>query len=162
MEPITLALGSNLGDKQKNLAGAAQFLESISEKPLIKSSLWRSEPVGPSRYEFLNCTAKIHSSLPPEKLLKKLKDFEQKAGREKNPERWAPRILDIDIVRYGNLVIQTESLIIPHQEYRRRLFVLLPMQETDPGWQDPVTGVSIQQLIKKAPSLQIEKTDYTW
>lgn len=162
MEAVTIALGSNLGDKRKTLTEAGKFLESISAKPIVKSSLWKSEPVGPSKYEFLNAAVKIFTSVEPVLLLKALKEYEHKAGREKNPKRWAPRILDLDIIQFGNLVIQKESLIIPHQEYSRRLFVLLPMQETSPDWQDPVTGETIQKMIDNAPTIQIEKTDFSW
>lgn len=162
MESVTVALGSNLGDKTSTLYEAGKFLKSISEKPIVKSSIWKSEPIGPSKYEFLNATVKIFTTYSAEPLLRALKEYEQEAGREKNPERWAPRILDLDIIQFGNLAIQKESLIIPHQEYSRRLFVLLPMQETSPDWKDPVTGKSIQQMIEDAPPMQIEKTEINW
>lgn len=162
MEPVIVAVGSNLGDRLTNLQKTGVFLDQLSEKPIEKASIWESEPVGPSKFQFYNTVAKIYTSLPPQELLVRLKEFEQKMGREKNPERWGPRILDLDIIRYSDLVIQTESLIIPHPEYSRRLFVLLPLQEVDPNWTDPKNGKTVSEVVKTAPEMDIHKTEHRW
>lgn len=162
MEPVIVAVGSNLGDRLSIIQQTGTFLNQISEKPIKKASIWESEPVGPSKFQFYNTAAKIYTSLSPQELLYKLKEFEQKMGREKNPERWGPRILDLDIIRYSNLVIQTESLIIPHPEFSRRLFVLLPMLEIDPNWLDPISGKTVSEAVKEAPEMEIHKTEYRW
>lgn len=162
MEPVIIAVGSNLGDRLPIIQQAGNFLDQLSEKPVLKASIWESEPVGPSKFQFYNTAAKIHTSLSPQDLLLTLKDFEQKMGREKNPERWGPRILDLDIIRYSDLVIQTESLIIPHPEYSRRLFVLLPMQEIDSNWLDPTRGITVSEVVKSAPEMDIHKTEHRW
>ncbi|MEX0660540.1 MAG: 2-amino-4-hydroxy-6-hydroxymethyldihydropteridine diphosphokinase [Balneolaceae bacterium] len=162
MEPVIVAIGSNLGDRLSIIQQTGVFLDQLSERPVEKASIWESEPVGPSKFQFYNTAAKIYTSLSPPELLVKLKKFEQKMGREENPERWGPRILDLDIIRYSDLVIQTESLIIPHPEYSRRLFVLLPMQEVDPNWLDPTTGKTLSEVVKTAPEMKIHKTEHRW
>lgn len=162
MEPVVIAVGSNLGDRLSYIQKAGEFLESLSEGGIKKSSIWESEPVGGAKYQFLNCVAGIETSLLSEKLLKVLKDFEQICGREKNPVRWGPRVIDLDLIGYGNLVIQQEDLIIPHAEYRKRLFVLLPLQEIESDWRDPVNKTHIKQLVKEAPQTEMKKTGYDW
>lgn len=162
MDKVIIALGSNLGDRLGTLQKAAGFLQGLSEDAVIKSSIWESEPVGAAKFTFYNCAASITTTLEPLELLGKLKQFEQHCGREKNPERWGPRILDLDIIAFGNLVMQTDSLIIPHPEYTQRLFVLMPLREIDENWADPQTGCLINHLIEKAPDLNLHKTDLTW
>ena len=162
MEQVTIALGSNLGNRLAVIREAGKFLREVSKSDIIKSSIWESEPIGGALYSFLNCTVRIETSLSPIKLLDSLKKQEVLAGREKQSKRWAPRILDLDIIRYGNLTFKKNELIIPHSEYQNRLFVLLPMQETDPDWIDPVTGSGLRELIHNAPKMAIHKTDHSW
>jgi len=162
MEEVIVAVGSNLGDRLSYIKKAGVFLENISLKPVQKASVWESEPVGGAKYSFLNSAAKIVTDTGPAELLKNLKEFEQTCGREKNPERWGPRVIDLDIISYGNLVIEQESLIIPHPEYEMRKFVLNPMMEINSNWCDPRTGLSIEKILKNAPSIKIYKTDYSW
>ena len=162
MDPVIIAAGSNLGNRQDILRKAGNFLESLSEGVVIKSSVWESEPLGPALYPFLNSVIKVESSLPANALLSKLKSFEAEMGRDRESERWSPRILDLDIIGYGGLVIHSESLIIPHPEYTRRLFVLLPLKEIDPGWADPETGCALDDILDAAPDMQITKTNLNW
>lgn len=162
MEEVIVAAGSNLGDRHSVLKKAGLFLESISESGIRKSYVWESEPVGPSKYTFLNSVAAIHTNLQPEELLTALKSYEQSMGRSKNSKRWGPRILDLDIIAFGKLVIQKQNLIIPHPEYSRRLFVLLPMSDITERWTDPVTGAPLEKLLTNAPDMRIEKTTLTW
>lgn len=141
---------------------AGIFLDSLSESAVERASIWESEPVGGAKYTFLNTVAKITTRLTPRELLQKLKNFEQLSGRDADPVRWSPRILDMDIIRFGNLVCSEESLTIPHPEYRNRLFVLLPMMEVDPGWIDPELLLPLDQLIKSAPKMDLQKTNDRW
>lgn len=161
METVIVALGANLGDRLQSFRKAASFLESISTTPLIKASVWESEPVGPAIYTFYNSAVKMTTGLSPEELLFELKRFEKRAGRT-NTIRRGPRILDLDIIRYGNLVIESDTLIIPHPEYKNRLFVLLPMMEIDPEWRDPASGKPIQKMAADAPEIEIRQTDLDW
>lgn len=162
MEPVIIAVGSNMGDRLSYIQKAGEFLESLSEGEITKSSVWDSEPIGGAKYHFLNCVAKITTSSAPESLLEQLKDFEQSCGREMNPVRWGPRVIDLDLITYSDLVIQQEGLIIPHAEYTRRLFVLLPLQEIDSNWRDPVNNTHIEKLTKHAPPMELQKTGYDW
>lgn len=162
MEPVVIAVGSNLGNRHQMLQKAADYLESISDSAVVKSSIWESEPIGPSKYSFLNAAVMMYTSAKPLEVLKSCKDFEKSAGRDTKSERWAPRLLDLDIITYGDLVIHEETLIIPHPEYAKRLFVLLPLKEVGPGWKDPATKKSVQTLIEEAPDMEINKTNLTW
>jgi len=162
MDPVIIAVGSNMGDRLSYIQKAGEFLESLTEGEIKKSSIWESEPIGGAKYPFLNCAAKIFTTLEPKPLLKKVKDFEQTAGREKNPIRWGPRVIDLDLIAFGNLVIQEEGLIIPHPEFKNRLFVLLPMQEINSGWRDPVEHQPIEELVENAPEMDLQKTNYDW
>ncbi|TVR15801.1 MAG: 2-amino-4-hydroxy-6-hydroxymethyldihydropteridine diphosphokinase [Balneolaceae bacterium] len=162
MEKVIIAVGSNLGDRLNMLQKAGAFLEELSESEVKKASVWESEPVGGAKFSFYNSVAQIETALQPLDLLNRLKAFEQKCGREKNPERWAPRILDMDIILYGNLVIHYDTLIIPHQEYKKRQFVLYPLQEINPDLHDPKTKTPIAEMMEHAPEIEISKTDLIW
>ncbi len=162
MAQAIIAFGSNLGDRTATIQSAISKLETLSTAPLIKSSIWESEPVGPSEHRFLNGAIVMTTSLPPHNLLTKLKDIEQQAGRSPKSRHWGPRELDLDIIGYDNLVIETETLILPHPEYTRRLFVLLPMQEIVPEWIDPKSNHELTTLIRTAPSLDVQLFETNW
>jgi len=162
MAKVIIAAGSNLGNRIDYIQKAGIFLTELSDVTAKKSSVWESEPVGNAEYNFLNSVSIIETELTPPKLLSDLKLFEHKLGREINPKKWGPRVLDLDIIAYNSLVIQMESLIIPHPEYHQRRFVLLPLQELSPGWIDPRTEMRIDALIEKAPDIEIYKTDQVW
>ncbi len=162
MEKVVIAAGSNLGNRLEYLKKTGHFLEQLSGKKLKKASIWESEPVGGAKYTFLNTAALLYTDLSAVELLTELKNFELLSGREKNPERWGPRVIDLDIITFGDLVIEQESLIIPHPEYKNRLFVLNPMAELEKTWKDPITGLSIDELQKNAPQISINKTNYSW
>lgn len=164
MEPVIIALGSNIGDRQQWLTKAKTFLLSISANQSIHtSSIYISEAIGPSSRPFFNAVAKV--SIPhqdPEDLLEEIKNFERSHGRDREAERWAARTIDLDIIAWNDLVIQSDNLIIPHPEYHKRLFVLLPLQEIDPNWVDPKTGTSIDSMIKQAPQIHLHQTEIEW
>lgn len=162
MARVVIALGSNLNDPHQQLKKAGIFLNDFSEDEVIKSSIYRSEPVGPSENDFLNSLAIIGTTLEPEELFERLKEQEKKQGRPSRYPKWTARTLDLDIIAWDNLVIETDSLIIPHQEYSRRLFVLLPLKEVLPDWHDPVSAQHVDELIEEAPRLQIDKTTLNW
>jgi 2-amino-4-hydroxy-6-hydroxymethyldihydropteridine diphosphokinase len=162
METVIIGIGSNLGDKLAAIQSAGNFLERLSHQPVQKGSVWESEPVGGARFPFYNTAAKITTDLQPEKLLIKLKAFEQECGREKNPVRWGPRVLDLDIIGFGDLVMDNDTLIIPHPEYKNRLFVLHPLKEVAPEWRDPHNGKPIADIIASAPHIEIKKTGLNW
>ncbi len=163
MAEVIIAAGSNLGNKLHYLQQAGKFLDKISHSAVKKSSIWESEPVGvEAKFPFLNTVALIRTNDQPGMLLNKLKKFECEMGRETNPERWHPRVLDLDIIAYDGLVIHKDNLIIPHPEYHQRLFVLLPMQEILPDWTDPENKTRIDKMIEQAPEITMKKLNNDW
>ncbi len=162
MEEIVIALGSNLGDRLEMLKKADSFLNELSKGQISKSSIWETEPIGDARYTFYNAAVKIYHDTDPLQILKELKNFEIDCGREVKPVKWGPRIIDLDIICYGNLVIDNETLIIPHPEYQNRLFVLKPMVEVHENWIDPRSSKSVKTLIDEAPDMDIKKTEIRW
>lgn len=162
---VIIAAGSNLGNREEMLQRAGVFLESISEGPVVKSSIWETDPMGPSKYPFLNGVVKIQWKSGEESLLnllRQLKGFERECGRPENPERWGPRILDLDIIAAGSVSIRKENLVVPHPEYSKRWFVLAPLEEIDPNWTDPLDHTPIQTMMKQADALAIRKTTLSW
>lgn len=162
MAKVVIAAGSNLGNRLKYIQQAGEYLTQLSISSAQKSSVWESEPVGPAKFNFLNSVSFIETELSPPNLLSELKHFEHRLGREVRPKKWGPRVIDLDMIAYNSLVIQMENLIIPHPEYHRRLFVLLPLQELSPGWIDPQTDTRIDVMIGEAPEIAIYKTEQKW
>lgn len=162
MATVIVGVGSNIGDRLKHLSKARAFLSGLSSSPIRASSIYLSEPVGPSERNFFNAAIQLETSLRPLAFIRQLKSYEREHGRPPDHPRWAPRTIDLDIIAYDDLVIHEDSLIIPHSEYRERLFVLLPIQELNPVWTDPETGQTINELTEQAPSLIIHKTELIW
>lgn len=162
MAQIVVALGSNLNNPISQLRQAKQFLESLSETIFKASSLYASEPLGSSDNDFLNGVVLFDSKLKPEELFEELKKQENHQGRPSRYPKWIARTLDLDIIAYDDLVLQTDTLIIPHKEYTQRLFVLLPLKDVLPEWEDPMTAQTITQLINNSPQMRITKTKLNW
>lgn len=162
MAKVIIALGSNLGNPYNQLKEATLYLNSISDIPIKFSGIYSSEPVGPSENDFLNAVVSIETNLTVEVIFDYLKAQEKKQGRPSRYPKWSARTLDLDIIAYDNLVVQTDNLIIPHSEYTNRLFVLKPLKDIFPDWIDPGTAQHIDQLIEKAPKIRITKTELNW
>jgi 2-amino-4-hydroxy-6-hydroxymethyldihydropteridine diphosphokinase len=162
MAKIAIALGSNLNNPHHQLKLAKDFLATISDNRISTSSIFESEPIGPSIYDFLNAVIVVDSKIKPNILFKKLKKQEKVQGRSSRYPKWTARSIDLDIVSYGEKIIQTDKLTIPHAAYSQRLFVLLPLREVLPNWVDPITKVAIKKLIKLAPQMSITKSNLTW
>ncbi len=132
MSIVFLGLGSNLGNRRQNINKALSLMENLGIIVLTKSSIIETEPIGgPPQGKFLNAVIKIHTIYPPLKLLQKIKDIEKNMGRTKT-ELNGPRIIDIDILLYKDLKIDTENLTIPHPRMYERNFVMQPLREIDP------------------------------
>ncbi|HTI43372.1 MAG TPA: 2-amino-4-hydroxy-6-hydroxymethyldihydropteridine diphosphokinase [Vicinamibacterales bacterium] len=144
---VAIALGSNLGDREAQLRGAISALTPRLAR-LHVSSFHETEPVdvaGPQP-RFLNAAAVGDTRLSASAILDVLLATERRFGRERPYER-APRTLDLDLILYGDQIINTPSLIVPHPRFRDRLFVLEPLAEIAAEWIDPVTGKTISQLL---------------
>ncbi|NLB17739.1 MAG: 2-amino-4-hydroxy-6-hydroxymethyldihydropteridine diphosphokinase [Syntrophomonadaceae bacterium] len=133
-----LGLGTNLGDREKNLTEAVGFLEKLTSTQVLKySSQHYTAPWGKiNQPEFLNQVAAVETFLTPQELLQELLDIETMMGRQRL-EKWGPRIIDIDLLLYGNQIIQEPNLIIPHPYLTQREFVLIPLLEIEPDLRLP-------------------------
>jgi len=127
----------------------------------LASGLYETEPWGYSNQEmFLNQVIKLKSNMVPIDLLEKVLMLEQKLGRIRNGELNAARTIDIDILFYGSMVVNTENLIIPHPRLHLRKFVLIPLNEISPGFMHPVMDKSISNLLEICPdNLDVRKYD---
>ncbi|MGI6452607.1 MAG: 2-amino-4-hydroxy-6-hydroxymethyldihydropteridine diphosphokinase [Syntrophomonadaceae bacterium] len=143
-----VGLGSNLGDKIQNLKNAVKEIEKIAKTQVTRqSSLYLTEPWGKQdQEEFVNQVIEISTQLTPRELLSWLQQIEIKMGR-KRKEKWGPRIIDLDILLYGDQVKEEEDLRIPHPYMRQRLFVLIPLQEINPTVVFPDDKGTIEEVL---------------
>jgi len=143
---VYLGLGSNLGEKQENLQKA---LDYISQRMRIekKSSIYDTAPIGNiNQPRYLNMVCQVTTGIPPATLLFLTKGIETKVGRMPGPPN-SPRIIDIDILLYGNEIVDTPDLKIPHPRMTERAFVLMPLAEIAPDLVHPVEKQPIKDLL---------------
>jgi len=145
-----IGIGSNIADPVVQCRNAVNRLgEAPGIHLLRRSSLYRTEPIGPKDQAwFINAVAEIRTALPPGELLGLLKAIERKMGRRSAP-RWGPRVIDLDILLYGQMVVNEDGLVIPHPELHRRRFVLEPLCELAPYAIHPAYGVSARGLLDR-------------
>lgn len=153
---VFIGLGSNLGDRLGFLNRAIKsLLPEVS--PLRSSHVYQTPPWGfTDQPQFLNQVVEAQTDLEPEELLKKLKQIERKLGRIETI-RYGPRCIDLDILFYGNAIIQSESLIIPHPLLAERTFVLVPMNELSPNFIHPQLMTKISDLLQELDFSDIEQ-----
>lgn len=146
MAIIYIGIGSNMGDRQAHCKDA---IEKLKDKGIVikkASSMYETKPWGlEEQSDFINMTVEAETGLSPEKLLKTLKEVEKEIGRKKTV-RWGPRIIDLDILFYDDIVINIEHLQIPHPLLHKRDFVLFPLSEIAPDKVHPVLKKNIRQL----------------
>ena len=152
-----IGLGASLEDPVAQIENALVSLAGLG--PLRSSSLYRTEPLGdPGQPWYVNAVAELRTASKPEALLAHLKALERAAGRPPGGERWAPRILDLDLLLLGDLFLDTPSLRIPHAGLRERRFVLEPLCELAPELRDPRDGVWLREALAALDdSLRVEK-----
>ena len=145
-----IGFGSNIGNRLKHIQNAIHALSKTEGISLQKiSSVYKTDPVGyEAQAEFLNGVVEIQTNLSPLSLLHTLKDIETAIGRQ-HRIRWGPREIDLDLLIYEDLCIQTEKLVVPHPEMHLRRFVLVPLAEIAPNLVHPVFQESIQTLLER-------------
>jgi len=146
---VALALGSNLGHRQAHLDWAIDQLRGLL-KNLRASSVVETDPqdVPDEQPRYLNAVVVGETDLEPQQLIDALMALERERGRERHSVR-AARTLDLDIILFGDRIVRTPSLEIPHPRFRERAFVLGPLAELEPDWVDPVTGRTVTKLWGK-------------
>ena len=148
MTRVAIALGSNLGDREQYLRSAIAALQPSIQHVRV-STFHDTAPVGVGpQPTFLNATAVGETSLTARALLDTLLAIERDLGRER-PFPGAPRTLDLDLILYDEAIIdEAPSLIVPHPRFRERRFVLEPLAEIAPDWRDPITGQTVEELLR--------------
>tara|TARA_A100000164_G_scaffold52445_1_gene41010 strand:+ start:39 stop:548 length:510 start_codon:yes stop_codon:yes gene_type:complete len=156
---VYLSLGSNLGDRESNLAQATIALSinyQISE--IVSSSYYESEPLyNKNQPLFLNSILQFSTTLKPFDILDITQKVEKMLGKSEEKEKNQPRIIDIDILFHGDAVIETEKLVIPHPMLSLRKFVLIPFVELAPEFKIPHTNLKINDLLEHCPDNSIVK-----
>lgn len=150
-----IALGSNLDERQRNCERAVEILRTAQDDTItiLRTSPWYSTKAvtldGKSQPDYCNGVVAIETNLSPENLLKRCQKIEHELGRVRNGERWQPRVIDLDILLYNDVVMATDVLTLPHPEMTKRLFVLEPLCAIAPDVRHPVEGVTIKELLKR-------------
>lgn len=134
MKRVYLALGSNLANPLQQINAALQALDALPDtQRTATSSFYRTPPYGPpNQPDYLNAAVALDTRLTPDVLLDHTQRIEREHGRERKAERWGPRTLDIDIMLFGNLTLNTPRLIVPHYDLHNRAFMLVPLLEIAP------------------------------
>ena len=153
---VYIALGTNLGNRLANLRAAIQAMPPEIQV-LAESHVYETPPWG---YEeqpaFLNMVIKAETKLEPEPLLKRLKQLEVELGREQN-FRWGPRLIDLDILFYDDLVLDSPPLVIPHPRLHERAFVLVPLADIAPNYIHPVLDRPVRELLAQVNAEGIDR-----
>lgn len=152
MEEVFLSFGTNMGDKAANLKAAISLVSSEIGLITKQSSIYQSESWGFEGETFENMICKLYTELLPLDLISKVLGIEETIGRVRgeNIDGYSNRLIDIDIISYGNWIVKSADLIIPHPAMHKRNFVLEPLVEIDPNWLHPVKMLKAKQLLENS------------
>jgi len=153
MPTCLIGLGSNQGDRRAMLEAAVARLASHPQVGAVARSAWReTRPAGgpAGQRDFLNGAARLETTLAPEELLAVLRQIEEQLGRRRG-ERWGPRTIDLDLLLYGDQIISSQELVVPHPLMHERRFVLQPLAEIAPEAVHPVLQMTIAGLLENLP-----------
>jgi 2-amino-4-hydroxy-6-hydroxymethyldihydropteridine diphosphokinase len=149
MSIVYIGIGSNLGNRRKNCRDAIELLKKKGVIVNKNSSFYKTEPWGiKDQPKFLNVAIEIETDLKPHDLLAVLKKVEDEIGRKKS-YKWGPRLIDLDILFFGNIVIDEDNLKIPHPLMHEREFVLRPLQEIAPDMVHPLFKIKVGELLQQ-------------
>ncbi|SDS92499.1 2-amino-4-hydroxy-6-hydroxymethyldihydropteridinediphosphokinase [Halopseudomonas xinjiangensis] len=153
-----VGLGSNLAEPEAQIREALCALDRVPRTELqAVSSLYRSPPLGPAEQpDYLNAVVSLHTALEAESLLDHLQDIERAQGRVRKAERWGPRSLDLDILLFGDQIVDTPRLTVPHYHMHHRAFVLYPLAELAPELVMP-DGTPLSALLERCPRAGLER-----
>jgi len=152
-----IGLGSNLSNPVKQVHQAIDQIKLLEQSSVTKlSSLYFSKPMGPQdQPDYINAVLSLNTSLSPIELLDSLQQIENFAGRIRKDERWGARVLDLDILLFDNLIINSERLVVPHYGLKLREFVLIPLSEISPNLTLP-DGEKVSSLAKHIKSNELK------
>jgi len=158
MDTIYIGIGSNLDDPEQQVSRALEALNQLTDCIMLRtSSLYRSAPMGPAdQPDYINAVCALSTGLDSIEMLDSLQHLEQQQGRRRDGERWGPRTLDLDILLFGEKIINCDRLIIPHPGLDQRSFVLYPLYEIAPDLDVPGLG-SLQTLIAGCDQAGLER-----
>lgn len=147
---VFIGLGSNLGDREQHMRAAIDELSRLPDSTVLRvSSMYDTEPMGlEDQPNFLNAVALLDTTLTARQLLWNLLLIEKRLGRVRT-QKWGPRTMDLDLLLYGDLIVEEDDLNVPHPEISRRSFVLVPLVELEPMLVHPVTGESFVSLLNR-------------
>lgn len=153
---VFIGLGSNVGDKKSTVLAAINKIKDLQDVEIIQvSNNYYSEPWGfDSEEYFLNCVVELNTNLSPLELLTFFKTIEYELGRDvKKTKEYQDRTIDIDILYYSNKIVDQDELRIPHPKISERLFVLKPLFEIAPYFQDPITLNTMEDLLNNCKDI---------
>jgi 2-amino-4-hydroxy-6-hydroxymethyldihydropteridine diphosphokinase len=160
MKTVYLGLGSNVGDREAALQAAVDELHSREVSVRRLSSVYETEPMDLAGQRwFLNLVAEAETDLFPLQLLARIAKIEQRLGRRRMVAK-GPRTIDIDILLYGDFIIRTPKLVIPHERLTERRFVLVPLVELTPELRDPVSRRALRDLLGAVSGQVVRKVEF--
>jgi len=148
MSIVYIGIGSNLGDRKDNCRKAIKLLKENGIAVKKQSSMHETEPWGiKDQPKFINMAIEVETDKKPEELLRILKEIEKEIGR-KETVKWGPRVIDLDILFYDDLILKTPDLEIPHPLMHERAFILKPLCEIAPDKKHPITGKTVREMLE--------------